>query len=281
MQFIGVVAILLSIHSCSQQKTLSDNELAMIFRDAFLSNAYTTNNKLNLDSLRLYEPIFEKYGYTTSDVQYTIGSFATRKSARLGDVVEEAISMLEREGEELDFQVSILDTIDNIANRRTIKTIYEDSILTMRSMRDTSKFVITLDNLELGEYNIAFDYLIDSLDTTEGNYFSQNWIENKTEEVEKGKKPKQFRRKNAILNRNGIAKFNSSFNISDTTDRAIFTLAYPPKKIGTPNLTIKRLTIKHKLSSAKAKDSLFNQIFKVRIFDDELLFKREDTQSSL
>ena len=80
------------------------------------------------DSLNLYEPIFAKYGYTTADVQYTIGNFSKRKSARLSDVVEQAIKLLETEAEHLDREVSILDTIDNVARRTFRRTLYADSL---------------------------------------------------------------------------------------------------------------------------------------------------------
>ena len=68
---------------------------------------------MKTDSLRIYEPIFARYGYTTDDVHYTIGNFSKRKSARLGDVVERAIEMLEREGKIYNQEVAVLDTIDN------------------------------------------------------------------------------------------------------------------------------------------------------------------------
>ena len=65
--------------SRARRTVVSDDELAQIFHDAFLSNAFVNDNGIDLDSLKLYEPIFQRYGYTTEDVQYTIGSFATRK----------------------------------------------------------------------------------------------------------------------------------------------------------------------------------------------------------
>ncbi len=272
IQFLGVVAILLSALSCNKQRALTDEELAVVFRDAFLSNAYTTTNKLNLDSLRLYEPIFQKYGYTTADVQYTIGSFATRKSARLSDVVERAIDMLEEVGEVLDFEVSILDTIDNIAIRRTQLTQYSDSLIQMRSLRDTTKFIITLEDLTPGDYIYRFDYYIDSLDTFKGSYQTRSWIEDRSEELKKGEKRARLRLRNAILTRNNIAKHENNFTIEDTTQVAVLTLASLPNTSGTPHLTIKNLSVYNKFSNEQARDSLFKQLFKVRIFDDELLF---------
>ena len=112
--------------ACTRHKIIPDDELALIFHDAFLTNAYITTERLRLDSLEIYEPIFARYGYTTEDVQYTIGNFSKRKSARLGDVVEESIRMLEEEGKRYEHEVSILDTIDNVARRRATRTVLRE-----------------------------------------------------------------------------------------------------------------------------------------------------------
>ncbi len=105
---IPIVALLLA--GCTQRAIIPDSELVQIFRDAFVVNAYTSEQKISLDSLNIYEPIFESYGYTTQDVQYTIGNFSKRKSARLSDIVEGAIKILEREGLVYAGEVEILDS---------------------------------------------------------------------------------------------------------------------------------------------------------------------------
>ena len=78
--YILVSGLLLA---CSGYKIIPDEQLALIFHDAFLSNAYMQHRGMRPDSLNLYEPIFAKYGYTTADVQYTIGNFSKRKSLSL------------------------------------------------------------------------------------------------------------------------------------------------------------------------------------------------------
>jgi len=97
-------------------------------------------------------------------VQYTIGNFSKRKSARLSDVVEQAIKLLETEAEHLDREVSILDTIDNVARRTFRRTLYADSLVRVTRLRDTARLRFVFDSIRPGDYTIAFDYLIDSLD---------------------------------------------------------------------------------------------------------------------
>ena len=130
--------LLLAGAACTRHKIIPDEKLAQIFHDAFLTNAYIGDERVNIDSLNIYEPIFARYGYTTRDVYYTIGNFSKRKSARLGDVVEMAIEKLETEGKFYDREVAVLDTIDNVARRTFTRTVYADSLIRVGALRDTA-----------------------------------------------------------------------------------------------------------------------------------------------
>ncbi len=297
-----IIVTIVAGMGCGQRRELSDKELAQVFHDAFLTNAYTTGRSLRLDSLRLYEPIFNHYGYTTEDVQYTIGSFSRRKSARLSDVVEEAIRMLEREGEKLDYEVAILDTVNQIAYRRTIKTIYQDSLIEMRDFRDTTKMLITIENPKAGEYTINFDYLIDKLDTTPNGYLAITWMERdrsdeemeqlkkkmaKSEEKEGEKKEKkeepqeisrllEYQKNNRNMVRKVVSKYSNKINITELCERLKVQIAMPVKVEGEPIVTVKNLSIKYLPTLIEARDSLFEQLLQVRILDDKLLFPPSD-----
>ena len=85
-----LIAAATALGSCARDKVIPDEELARIFRDAYLINAYVSDRGVKLDSLELYEPVFSRYGYTAEDVRYTIGNFSRRKSAKLSDVVEQS-----------------------------------------------------------------------------------------------------------------------------------------------------------------------------------------------
>lgn len=158
--------LLLAGAACTRHKIIPDEKLAQIFHDAFLTNAYIGDVRVNIDSLNIYEPIFARYGYTTRDVYYTIGNFSKRKSARLGDVVEMAIDKLEAEGKFYDREVAVLDTIDNVARRTFTRTVYADSLIRVGSLRDTARLRIAVD-VQPGEYELRLKYLVDSLDRNE------------------------------------------------------------------------------------------------------------------
>ncbi|MFI3270447.1 MAG: hypothetical protein SNG14_08645 [Rikenellaceae bacterium] len=216
MRYLYSILLALSLLftvGCTQQRTLSDGQLALIFHDAFLANAYTTNKGINLDSLRLYEPIFRKYGYTVEEVQHTIGSFSTRKSARLSDVVEASIRLLEREGEALDYEVRVLDTLNAMAVKRTTEYLHRDSLIWVKDLRDTTELRLTFERPEVGSYQISFDYLVSSDDTTPKGHRTLRWLEVKP-------KPKRGDKKVAKSEKNDKeSKDSKSDSKSDKSDK--------------------------------------------------------------
>ena len=158
------LAVLFAAASCSKARIIPDSTLSQIFYEAFLTNAYLSEKRPATDSMALYEPIFEKYGYTVEDLQYTIGNFSKRKSARLGNVVEVAIARLEAEGSVLDRETAILDTIEARARRRFTRTILSDTLVTVYKLSDTTRLHVVVDSLRRGDYEVSFSYNIDSLD---------------------------------------------------------------------------------------------------------------------
>ncbi len=163
IMLLGAVVTLLGA-GCQSQREIPDEDLVKIFHDAYLANAYIGETNINEDSLFLYEPIFKRYGYTVEDMQHTLKTFSKRKSALLSDIMMEVSAQLEQESRHENRKIVVLDTIDNVAKRRYTRTIYEDSLIRAKRLRDTSKLRITLDDLTAGEYTISFDYFIDTLD---------------------------------------------------------------------------------------------------------------------
>ncbi|MFR9620053.1 MAG: hypothetical protein SNH63_02395 [Rikenellaceae bacterium] len=297
---LGLCAVtcMLCAAGCAKRKSLSDKELAQVFHDAFLTNAYVSSEGFNLDSLRLYEPIFQKYGYTTADVQYTIGSFSTRKSARLGDVVERAIAMLESEGLSLDRQVAVLDTIDNIAKRRSSVTLIDEPLIEMREWSDTTKIQFVLTDLTPGQYAINFDYRIDSLSNVEG-YSFKTWLESLNNDYEYNR----TNNSSAQLSTAAAAQMVRSINVQARHKRMIIELAMPQRfeieeeeseskkasnqkkttakkqserrKDGEerPSITIKNFTVRQVPSVETARTINFERMVPIRVFNDTFYYE--------
>ena len=252
--------LLLAGAACTRHKIIPDEKLAQIFHDAFLTNAYIGDERVNIDSLNIYEPIFARYGYTTRDVYYTIGNFSKRKSARLGDVVEMAIEKLETEGKFYDREVAVLDTIDNVARRTFTRTVYADSLIRVGALRDTARLRIAVD-VQPGEYELRLKYLVDSLDRNEKGLRGVVWLENRD-----GGRSRVY---STTLRRNRAENFTRRFTV-DTTHRRLHLdfLDFCEKPLR-PSVTVTGLEIDYIPLTSVAVDSLYQQQLDLRIFADE------------
>ncbi|MCM1151300.1 MAG: DUF4296 domain-containing protein [Alistipes sp.] len=254
--------------ACAHHKIIPDEKLALIFHDAFLANAYVGNRSPIGDSLNLYEPIFARYGYTTEDVHYTIGNFSKRKSARLGDVVERAIALLEAEGKYYNREVAALDTIDNVALRTARRTLRTDSLIRIRTVADTALTDFVFD-VAPGEYGVQLKYLVDSLDLNTKSLRSQMWLE-RSDSTRAQSYSVTLRR----LNEGTVSrKFTA-----DTTHRRLrirlLTFTDKPRR---PSLTVRDFKVEYTPRTREAVEQLYEQQLGIRIFADEFfdVFKKD------
>uniref|UniRef100_UPI0040560186 DUF4296 domain-containing protein n=1 Tax=Alistipes sp. TaxID=1872444 RepID=UPI0040560186 len=250
--------------ACRSHKIIPDDELALIFHDAFLANSYLERGNPKRDSLLLYEPIFAHYGYTTEDVRYTIGNFSKRKSARLGDVVEQAISLLEKEGERLDKIVADLDTVNNVARRKTERLYHRDTLIKAHRLKDTVRLRIVLDSIPAGDYRIESRYLIDSLDENFGHRM-QCWFERSNES--------RMALQSISLKRGSEQHLSRTITADSSVRRLVidFWPSVRNVKRKRPHITLQELTITRILPAEEAIDSLYAREVRVRIFADDLL----------
>lgn len=279
-----VVVVAFAAIACARHKIIPDDTLALIFHDAFLTNAYIDNENIESDTLNIYEPIFEKYGYTIEDVRFTIGNFSKRKSARLGDVVEVAIDILEAEGKFYEKEVAVLDTIDNTAQRLFTRTIYSDSLIRIKNLKDSTKRIIVIDNLRPGEYKIKFDYQVDSLDENSQRKVAM-WFERSDST--------KFGRQQFVLRKISEPEdFARSLVADKSAQRLVIDLlqvakhdnndkSNKKKKVRT-GMTVTNLQVIHVPTVEEAVDSLYAKQLVIKIFADEFLslFNAQDSLAS-
>ena len=173
--YIALVVSFISM-GCNKPKVIPDDVLGKIFHDAMLTNSYINNVLVKADSLNIYEPILESYGYTPEDLQNTIVNFSRRKSARLSDVAEHMILLLEREAMVLEKQVSVLDTINNVARRRFTEVLVSDTLVKATTDADSLLLRFEAPVLGTGDYRIECRYTLDSLDKTKGRRYHIDWL---------------------------------------------------------------------------------------------------------
>lgn len=280
---LTVVVVAFLAIACARHKIIPDDTLAKIFHDAFLTNAYLDQEGIETDTLNFYEPIFEKYGYTIEDVRFTIGNFSKRKSARLGDVVEVAISMLEKQGKLYEKEVAVLDTIDNTAQRLFTRTIYTDSLVRIKNLKDSTKRIIVIDDLRPGEYKVAFDYKVDSLDDNIMRKTSV-WFE-REDSTRLGTQQITLRKTAAVdpisrtltCEQGAVRMVIDLYQVGKLSDNA----ANKKKKKHT-GLTVTNLRVIHTPTVKDAVDSLYAKQLVIKIFADEFLslFEAQDSLAS-
>lgn len=261
---VALAALLLALTGCNRTTIIPDEELALIFRDAFLTNAYINHRHIKTDTLNVYGPLVAKYGYTVEDVQTTVGNFSKRKSARLSDVVERAIDLLEEEGLRLDREVMILDTIKQIALRQTREVVLEDSLIVVRSLSDTTRLSFTIDNLEPGEYRLQYEYKIDSADRNK-RLQRKVWIERDDST--------RVAYQIYTLRRYTNDKVDRLFRTDERSARLkLHLLTFPesetPKR---PSITVKNLRLTYAPSDEDAVKRLHDKQMNIRLFADEFL----------
>ena len=159
-----VVCGVVAMASCSRTTIIPDKDLERITREMFLVNAYANSEKVKTDSLDIYTPILERYGYTQDDFFNTLANFQKRKSARLSDVIEGAIASLERLADGYEQKLRDLKYIDSLAKAQCREEVFFVDKIVARKFRDTTKLQLTIPIHDSGEYILSYYYYIDSLD---------------------------------------------------------------------------------------------------------------------
>lgn len=273
---LALLLCMVALTDCSRRKSIPDDTLVEIFHDAYLTNAYLGVRSVNLDSLQIYEPILKRYGYTPSDLRYTIGNFSRRKSAQLGTVLREVEDRLTEEANIYEKKVVVLDTIKSVAIRTFKRTVLKDSLIEVRKNADTARLRIIIPNVEPGTYTVRYKYTNDEKEL-KYRYRATMWVEN-----ERGE-----RRSSHNFRLEKEDNVRRSFNTDRSSKRIILSLGEfePVKatkhrkeiKFRRPRLTIRDLEVLYTPSEAYAIDSLYKRHIDIKIFANEFLEFKKDS----
>ena len=261
---VATIVLLVGAIACSGPKVIPDDVLKNIIHDAYLANAYLEEANINDDSLYIYEPIFERYGYTIEDLHHTIMGFSERKSAMLSDLMYEVNQRLSEESKVEQRKIVVLDTIDNIAKREYTRTVYSDSLIRVKNLRDSSALRITITDLIPAEYTVSFTYLIDTLDENRNSRVEAYLINHKSDEM---------MRHTMMLSRYRESKYTRKFT-TDTTHRELYiNMFFHPRneESKAPDITIKEFKVVRVLPTEQSVDSLYRHQLNISLFNYELM----------
>ena len=263
-RIICLLATLLVAACSGRAKVIPDKDLVNIFHDAFIANAYMTEANINQDSIYLYEPIFKRYGYTMNDLQHTLTTINERKSSRISDIMRDVNERLEQESKMEQRKMIVLDTIDNLAKRTYTRTMYSDTLIRVKELRDTNKLHISLKDLVEGEYTVSFDYLIDTLDENRNSRVEAYLVINDTTNA---------LRHTMMLSRFREGKYSRKFK-ADTQHKELYVnMYYHPnnEESKLPDITIRNFKIVRVLPTEVSVDSLYHEQLNLCIINHELM----------
>lgn len=248
---------------CKPNDDIPEEDLINIFHDAFIANAYLSKRGLTAnDSLIIYEPILEKYGYTVDEFRETLLTLSQRKSARISVLMTEASERLEAEAAIEKRRITILDTIDNVAKRSYTRTIYSDSLLHVKRLKDTTKLRISIKDIIPGEYRVSFNYYIDTLDENRNSRIEAYLLRDDTLQV---------KRHTQMLMRFKEGKYNRTFTVDTIMQELYINMYYHPRNEESklPNVKITDLKVVRILPQQQALDSLYHELFDFRLYSME------------
>ncbi|MFI3266606.1 MAG: hypothetical protein R3Y15_05570 [Rikenellaceae bacterium] len=256
-----IIIALATMFSCfgPRKKIITTEHMEIITAEIFVANAYGSFAELMMqDSIDMYEPIFNKYGYTATDMLYTITELTKRKSVRYTDILEGAILRIERVHDSLDRIVKAQDTVDMLMVKTYSTRVYDLPELVVDNIKDTSNLSIKVP-VEPGSYELSFRYFIDSEDKNS---------------------PISYRY--GIINKSGryrsISTYHMKKSLSEKRDLTIPNVSeqdsllylqlgvYPKTMTGEPHIRFDSLTLYHLPVLESVKDS-----FRDRWFPNELL----------
>ena len=266
------LTLVLLLVGCARRKEIDDKTLAQIFRDAYLTNAYLGVDYMELDSIQIYEPILESYGFTPEDLRYTIGNFSRRKSAQLGRVLKDAEEQISKMATIYDKKVVILDTIKNVAVRRMKRPVYTDWLRVIKKMSDSTKLNLVVENLQPGMYSIRYKYIYKE-PTQKSNKKSSKGspIDRTMRGVLYVETHSESHRNNYSYNLRAEENIRRTLTTDTSANRLVITFAKPadarhkPRKI---DLEVSDIEIIYTPDDNLAIDSLFKKYIDIKIFDD-------------
>ena len=149
-RFLHIVLVLLLAVACRGPRVIPKDTMTDIYTDMFLADQMVRDADIpraQMDTMLLYEAVFEKYGYDTEDYLYSL-RFYLKDPERFGKVFENVAKRLEGEVEALK---KIVELRNRLASKRDADYPLVDSLLSpfskesvfvglARVERDTSRY---------------------------------------------------------------------------------------------------------------------------------------------
>ena len=208
--FILLLGISFLMTACGP-KEIPDDKMADIIHDVFLVNAYYTqfqSGKIKTDSVDIYGPVLEKYGYTVEDFRYSIERMTLKKSSRISELIDEATADIKKENDFFTYRQRMREKIDTLIGDYYQDTVYRRPDSTwVRNTRLKDSLTITIP-VKKGNYTIQYNYLLEGRDR---EYLTMEYDQKDSLGKSAGNSSRQFSRQDGAnkMNVSFVANFNA------------------------------------------------------------------------
>ena len=164
---LAAFALVLVLLSCGRkEKLIPRSTMSLIYADMFLADQWLiprTDEFKRADTMRFYEPIFEKYGYTTEDYCYSVSHYL-KDPRRFAKVIQKSSSMLVEEHKRLEEVLRDRDAVEGeirslMGHAARVKVLYDTSFFAY-----AGSHAVDMESDEWGVYlPRTREYSVDSL----------------------------------------------------------------------------------------------------------------------
>ena len=245
--FLACLGLFFLMTACGP-RTIPDKKLALIIRDVFIVNAYkdyTDDLDFSVDTVDIYEPILEQYGYTTEDLRHSLNRMAMKKSSRLSELIDQATADIEAENNYYAGEKRLQAQIDS-----SLISLYRDTVYVRDSSRTVRDRAVAADSLRIiipaeeGTYRLSYNYLIDSADMN--NYIPMRYYV-------KDSLGKQVLTRASALTRHRPSTYSADIYAAERADTLEVLLADYSATLRRPYITIDSVLITYTPPLAKTK----------------------------
>ena len=134
-RILHTVLVLVAVAACQGPRVIPKSTLTDIYEDMFLADQIVRERNTphpQMDTLLVYEAVFNKYGYDTDDYLNSVRHYL-KDPERFAKVFEEVARRLDGEVKALD---KLIEYQQELANKRAVKYPLVDSLLAPFSKED-------------------------------------------------------------------------------------------------------------------------------------------------
>ena len=158
----SLLGLVFLLTACGPRE-ISDSKMEAIIHDIFITNAYISlynQGKVDVDSVDIYTPILESYGYDIEDFRYTLDRWALKKSSRLSELIDKATADIQRENQFYIARQRVSDRLDSLLVEIYRDTVYwRPDTVWYRGVKQKDSLKLRFP-LEEGSYRLRYGYYV-------------------------------------------------------------------------------------------------------------------------